>query len=375
MISMKKFMRIFSVVMILLFAVNATFILGCKNDKEQEQGKVLLSFESEKELQSMTLYREINKVEVNREKDYITDGEGSLRICPNLEPLDGVYPSSYIAFLGGGKYFTKTNLNDVNCLSVDVYNPSTSDYFLVWGVRGNDSTSYIIKSGWNKLYKYVDREMLYANNEGYVEMISFFFEGREESLGNLDVYLDNIRYYETAETFEKLSVSAKEIIRFENKVEKNVFEVQKKSGDVTAECVLSINQDLRFIKSGTGSLKITAGSSAAEVVDKPVLKALGSNLPDFNNYRNDGWYFTMPVFNGSKNIVSCSLQFSSPLESYYYAFEIAPMSWAKESEKISVDHIKAQFAGDGIDVQSITVKFEGLKAGDSVYIDCIGVTK
>ena len=36
---------------------------------------------------------------------------------------------------------------------------------------------------------------------------------------------------------------------------------------------------------------------------------------------------------------------------------------------------KAQFAGEGLDIQSITIKFEGLQATESVYIDRIGVIK
>ena len=372
---MKKLVKILSIVLILLFTVNAVLLTGCKKDNNENKGEVLLSFESVKEIQSMTLYSGINKVEVNKETAYITDGIGSLRICPKVDAVDGVYESSYIAFLGGGKYFTKTNFNYVECLSVDIYNPSASDYTLVWGVRGNDSTTYTVKSGWNTFYKYVDREMLYASNEGYVKLISFFFEGREESLGELDIYIDNLRYYETSIEFEKNSNAGNQLIKFEDSVDKNLFEVQKKSGDVLAECVLTINRDYRFIKTGTGSLKITAGNGLSQVADKPVLKILGSDLPDLSKYRNDGWYFTMPVYNGSANTISCSLQFSSPLEEYFYAFEIAPNSWAKESEKISVDFIKEQFAGDGIDVQSITVKFEGLGSGESVYIDCIGVIK
>ncbi len=372
---MKELRKISNLILVFLLSLSVCSFVACKENNNSTDGKVLLSFESVKEIQSMTLYRGINKAEVNKDAKYVTEGASSLRICPNLEAVDGVYESSYIAFLGGGKYFTKTNFNDVFCLSVDVYNPSAENYSMVWGVRGNDSSSYVVKSGWNTFYKYVDREMLYSNNEGYVKLISFFFEGREESFGALDVYLDNIRYYETATNFDKNVSYSKEIIRFENKVEKNVFEVQKKSGDVLAECTLTINEDIRFLKSGTGSLKITAGNSLSDVADKPVLKALGSDLPDLNKYRNDNWYFTMPVFNATERVISCSIQFTSPLEQYYYAFEIAPMSWAKESEKISVDHIKSQFAGDGIDVQSITVKFEGIIPGESVYIDSIGVTK
>ena len=371
---MKKIAKFLSLVLILLL-LSSTSLFACSFGKNASNGKVLLSFESVKEIQSMTLYRGINKVEVNKNKDYIVDGNSSLRVCPNSNIVDGVYESSYIAFLGGGKYFTKTNFNDVKCLSVDIYNATENDLLLVWGVRGNDSSSYIVKSGWNKFFKYIDRELLYSNNEGYVKQISFFFEGREENLGMLDVYIDNVRYYETDIEFEKTQVSAQELIRFDNKVEKNIFEVLKKSGDVLAECVLTINNDIRYLKSGSGSLKITAGNKLAETVDKPVLKILGSDLPDFDKYRNDGWSFTMPVFNGGQNTISCSLQFSSPLEDFYYAFEIAPMSWAKESEKISVDHIKSQFAGDGIDIQSITIKIEGLRAGESAYIDCIGVIK
>ena len=371
---MKKIVKILCLVLV-LFTLSSTTLSACSNNQNSADGKVLLSFESVKEIQSMTLYRGINKVEVNKNSNYVIDGNSSLRVCPNSDSIDGVFESSYIAFLGGGKYFTKTNFNDVNCLSVDIYNATQNDLLMIWGVRGNDSSSYVVKSGWNKFFKYIDRELLYANNEGYVEQISFFFEGREESLGMLDVYIDNVRYYETNIEFEKNLVTTQEIIRFDNKVEKNVFEVLKKSGDVMAECVLTINNDLRYLKSGSGSLKITAGNKLAETVDKPVLKILGSDLPDFDKYRNNGWSFTMPVFNGSNNTISCSIQFSSPLEDFYYAFEIAPNSWAKESERISVDHIKSQFAGDGLDIQSITIKLEGLCAGESVYIDSIGVIK
>ena len=159
------------------------------------------------------------------------------------------------------------------------------------------------------------------------------------------------------------------------KWKKNIFEAQKKSGDASAECLLSINNDLAYVKSGTRSLKITAGLNEKVIPDKPVFKVMASNLPDFNKYLNNGWFFTMPVYNDSDRIISCSLQFTSTLEDYFYAFEIAPHSWAKESEKISMDLIKAQFAGAGLDIQSITIKFEGLQATESVYIDCIGVIK
>ena len=363
--------------------ITAVLALGCgvfpsscaKKKTDVADGELLLSFESAKEIQSMTMYRGIDKAELNKDASFITDGQKSFRLCPKAAPVDGKYESSYIAFLGGGKYFQKTNFEDVHYLSVDFYNPTQYDYNLVWGVRGNDSDSYTIKSGWNTLYKYIDREMLYADNQGFVELISFYFEGRSADEGGLDVYMDNIRYYTTNEKFEKLSLSKQEIIGFERKVEKNIFEAQKKSGDASAECLLSINNDLAYVKSGTRSLKITAGLNEKVIPDKPVFKVMASNLPDFNKYLNNGWFFTMPVYNDSDSIISCSLQFSSTLEDYYYAFEIAPHSWAKESERIGMDAIKEHFAGAGLDIQSITIKFEGLQATESVYIDCIGVIK
>ena len=369
---MKKSVKCLIFILSLILTFSA--LGACDQDKNNPYnvGEVLLSFESEKEIQSMTVYRGINKVELNKEEKFISHGKRSLRICPETEISDGIYESSYIAFLGGGKYFTKTDFNDVLYLSVDIYNPSQQKFNMVWGVRGNDSDYCEICGGWNTVYKYIDREMLYAYNSGYVELLSFYFEGNEVSL---DVYIDNIRYYITDSDFEKSTVSAKEIIEFEKSVEKNIFSVQKKSGDATAECVLSINNDLRYVKNGLSSLKVTAGTIGTSNPDKPILKVMGSDLPDFDKYRNVGWYFTMPVYNGGKNIVSCSIKFSAPLEDFDYTFEIAPLSWAKESEKISVDFIKDQFSGDGLDIQSITIRFERLAAGESVYIDRIGVRK
>ena len=373
---MKAIKKCISFITAMVSGLCGACLIGCNQDASNAfEGELLLSFENVKEVQSMTVYRGINKAEMNKDKKFITEGERSFRLCPKASPVDGQYESSYIAFLGGGKYFSKTNFEDVAYLSVDFYNPTEYAYSLVWGVRGNDSDSYTVKSGWNTLYKYIDREMLYANNQGFVELISFYFEGRSEAEGALDVYMDNVRYYSTDEAYEKLTVAKKEVIGFESGVERNIFEVQKKSGDASAECILSINNDLVYVKTGTRSLKITAGANALIIPDKPVLKVLGSNLPDLNEYLNDGWFFTMPIYNGGAQTVSCSLLFSSALEEYHYAFEIAPHSWAKESEKISMDTIKAQFAGEGLDIQSITVKFEGLQATESVYIDRIGVIK
>ena len=373
---MKGIKKYISLLITLVATCSGTFSAGCNSALSNSfDGEVLLSFENVKEIQSMTLYRGIDKAELNKDMNFVSDGTKSFHLCPKTAPIDGEYESSYLAFLGGGKYFSKTNFEDVSYLSVDFYNPTEYDYNLVWGVRGNDSDSYTIKSGWNTLYKYIDREMLYTNNQGFVEMISFYFEGRSEAEGALNVYMDNVRYYLTEEKFDKLSVSKQELVGFEKDVERNIFEVQKKSGDASAECILSINSDLFYVKTGTRSLKITAGLSSSVVPDKPILKILGSNLPNLNDYLNDEWYFTMPIYNDGDRVISCSLQFSSALESYYYAFEIAPHSWAKESEKISVDKIKAQFAGEGLDIQSITIKFEGLQATESVYIDRIGVIK
>ena len=271
---MKKTVRILSLILVLVLFVA---LFGCNKKQEDSNAQVLLSFESAKELQSMTLYRGINKVELNKDTAFITHGTRSLRICPKSEVIDGVYESSYIAFMGGGKYFSKTDFNDVNCLSVDIYNPTNESFYLVWGVYGNDSDYYEIKKGWNTLYKYVDREMLYADNQGYVKLISFYFEGREEEKGSLDIYMDNLCFYTTDAPFEKLTVTAKQIIGFETSVEKNVFEVQKKSGDATAQCVLSINKDLTFVRTGTGSLKITAGNKTAEYPDKIVFNTENSS--------------------------------------------------------------------------------------------------
>lgn len=376
---MKLLKRLSALVVAGLLTASCAALVGCGDDTDKTErdltGNVLLSFETATELQTMTLYRGIDKAELNKDEKFITDGTRSLRLCPRSEAVDGYYEDSYIAFLGTGKCFEKTNFDDVDYLSIDMYNPTDYEYTVVWGVRGNDSDTYTVKSGWNTLYKYVDRELLYANNQGYVEMISFFFEGREENKGKLDVYMDNVRYYTAPNGFEKILLSSKETIGFENKVEKTVFSVEKKSGVASAECILSINNDLRYVKTGTSSLKVTAGTSTSQNPDKPVLKAVNDNLPDFNKYLNDGWYFTMPVYNDSDETISCSLQFTSALEDYYFAFEIAPHSWGAESEKISLDAIKSNFAGEGLDVQSITVKIEGLKATKSVYIDRIGVIK
>ena len=371
--------KLFFTTLLTLTCICGTLFCGCDKTKETKAtntGEILLSFESVREISSMTIYKGVNKAEFNRDEKYISDGKASFRLCPKVSPKEGKYEDAYVAFYGtNSSFFTKTNFSDCNYLSVDVYNPSQTDYQLVWGATGLDNDFYTVKPGWNTLYKYIDRAMLDYRNKGYIELLSFSFGGRTEKEGALDVYIDNIRYYQTEQPFEKFQPTGKELINFSNSIESCLFTVENQSASLLARCRLTNNKDPRYFITGTGSLQVTAGLGEVEYPDKPLLSIDRSLLPDFSKYLNDGWYFTLPIYNGCDSAVTCVLTFASAIGEYSLTFNIPANSWGEEYARIGVDFIKSQFAGSGLDIAKISIRFEGMEAGESVYIDCIGVTK
>ena len=288
---MKKFL-----ICILSAALCFSFAAGCTggNDGETSSKKVLLStFSGLEELRSFKCYSYFNKVEVNDNEEYVTDGNTSAKFT-----VDGEGGIPEVSIFTGTKWLQKKDFSDVQALSVDVFNASekirSMQFSFMTRYAGTTRSEYTGKEfdlvpGYNKIVMNIDREV--ASQACFidkVEYIKFAFESGHDD--PYVIYMDNLQAHLTDEPLPQVSKEYKEgeLLFFDDKVDRYYVSPSLEMALATHAQGISINRDKKFIKSGTGSLKITPAvdTSAGSNNYSPGIQITGDPLSrlDFSEY-------------------------------------------------------------------------------------------
>ncbi len=293
--------KIISILLVLLTLLSFT---SCKKPSENtSSNRVLLStFSSLEELRSFKCYSYLNKLELNTDKNYVTDGETSAKVY--IDGENGGVPE--ISIFTDTKWTNKKDFSDVQALSVEIYNTSNvvrkMKFSFMTRYSGATRAEYVgnefeLQPGYNKIILNLDREV--ASQACYitkVEYIKFTFENGHENPYVL--YIDNLQAHITKEALPVVTkeYQENELLFFDDKVDRYYITPSLEMALATHAQGISINRNKKFVRTGTGSLKITPAvdTSIGSNQHSPGIQLTGDPVTrlDFSEYSALEFYVT-----------------------------------------------------------------------------------
>ena len=371
------------IVMLTLSFVMCIFQTGVyAEDGQNENGSLLLGFESEKEIIATMMYGGINKSELSDR--YVTEGKYSLHLCPvyiEEKASDEFYNDSYVAIYNGS-YAEKTKFLDCEYLSIDIYNPSATDYTMLWTVDGDYDKTYTLKPGWNTLYKYISRQTLKITSNGNIGRMSLRFVGRKGAEGALDLYIDNLRYYTTDVEYvpyEAADNMLEKGFTFNDEADLRFFVYQGKILSEFSKPLYEINSDFRYCQSGNRSLKVTFRQDKNGIMDTTWFRTIDNVLGDLSAYvGGENYYISTAIYNAYDYPISCTVILFSNYndEAYGRNVQIPANSWSSEEDsRIYFNDLDEHFTGTGLDIMTICYYFDHIKTPGCIYVDSLNIKK
>lgn len=290
------------IIAIILTLLTCLGLVACGGDSSSNNKVTLSSFSSIAELRSFKCYNYMNKLEVNTEKDYVTDGKTSAKLT--IDGENGGVPELYI--FTDTKWNTKKDFSDVQALSVDVFNASTQAHTMKFsfvtrysGITRSEYTGkeFTLAPGYNKIIMNVDREV--ASQACFitkVEYIKFVFENGHAN--PYVIYMDNLQAHLTKESLPTVTKEYKEneLLFFDDKVDRYYVSPSLEMAMATHAPAISINRNKKYVRSGTGSLKITPAVDLSQGSNtySPGIQITGDPLMrmDFSEYSSLEFYIT-----------------------------------------------------------------------------------
>ncbi len=277
-----------------MVAMTSCFV-GCSGGEktpaatENKDVVVLSSFNEVRELRSFKYSSYFGKVSLNTDEKYITEGEKSAKLLVDTRSKTAVSMD----------IFTNTAWNNfsdftkVQALTMDVFNPSEETRSLEMGfttrTTGVDRMSYsnkefTLKPGKNTVVLVLDRAM--AKDTCYidkVEYIHFEFPIAEE---RYELYVDNLCAHLTEEPVEsKEKVYAdSEILFFNDSADKGFVAFDSNYTSSGSAVTVSMNRNPKYIKEGTGSIKMQMGVCTSDTYTAVSIKGAPMDRLDLTNY-------------------------------------------------------------------------------------------
>lgn len=316
------------------------------------------AFDSQKDLNTIDLFGHLGRAELNADKKYIKQGEGSLKVIVDANPLKNGLPTIWQG-LDQTPILRKsyTDFTEVTHVTVNVYNAQASKGAFAISLvtdKGQGEvkeqttrTWYDLEPGWNKIvYKPVTQTIPFdGSGKKYVEIISFSFERDSE---DTIYYMDDLKVYRSG-----TPVPETDDIRVFNEIASfdqawQVLSVERFSW--TREDVqpkVEQNVDLAYTSTGRGgSLKLTFPENTGNVtwpgVLLPEIFFTNRNLSSFS----DDDYFCIDVYTpaNAKAMDYLDIIFTGEdLQEtrYYYAEQnkLTPGVW--QTFKFSVKELRA----------------------------------
>ena len=366
---------LFSIVMTVEAVLPAEAAATSNSDDNTLESETLIDFEDTKQTLASIRISGIARAELCNDKTYVTQGKQCLHICPSQEEIeDGSYYSGSTFFL----YPRKKSYLDAEYVAVDIYNPTEYSRAVVFSY-GEFFKEYTIEPGENTIWCWIDRARLDYSNSGIVKDFILSFRGESKETGSLDLYIDNFRCYYAKVDYKK----------YTNDFTQNTWYSFEETGDLVnfyyhgtlistfSRPVFSINRDIRYIKSGSGSLQVDFRNTLSGVQDTRSFRTRDNMLGDLNQYLDnlEGYYLGFPIYNPNSCDITCSVRiFSNYNDESYSTYTTIPAgSWSDSDFVISLADLKAKFTGSGFDIMTIAFSIGGLPDGGTIYLDSIGV--
>ena len=195
--------------------------------------------------------------------------------------------------------------------------------------------------------------------------------------GNEVLYVDNVSLIFTEEEYKPYDFTAvyKDNLAFgyENYAE-SITTIDLGGFDsLFSRARTSINKDKRFISQGEGSLRVEFFKSPKDkLVDNTLIRTYDKILPDFDDYVDGNWSLTVDIFNATDKTLEFELKIFATVddETCSISLNVPANSWAdKDLIKMPISLIKEHFTSEQIKVLTVVYGFNGVEAGDVVYVD------
>lgn len=250
----------------LILCTGMVTFAACKTEEPSESSKnrvTVSTFGEVKELRNFVYSTTFGKAELNKDLNYVSDGETSGKFT-----VASGSGTASIKIFCDTVWNNKCDYTDVKALSVDVFNPNTEEKIvrISFTTRKSYTTrstyiekTYALKPGKNFLIYEFDRGI--ASNICYmdkVEYISFEFDKASEPYV---IYMDNLEAHLTDESVSERSKvngtneEGEELFFFDDITDLFGCKINLNMAVELESPELSICRDKRYIRSGTGSLK------------------------------------------------------------------------------------------------------------------------
>ena len=225
--------------------------------------KLIEDFETFRDCTDNIIYGNyFGKFEVNTQADYVTNGNGSIR----LNPMGDTFLSKGLPNMQIRLQDADRNLTKLKRVTADFYNATDHDYeigvFFKVGriVEANTPiTKILLKKGqWTKVGKTIDTAVIsLCNDMTDVNSVCFEFELCTDKSKPNDIYMDNVRFEFSDKTPQpvEMTLNENEFCSFDKLYQKEVFIEDYYAVMSDYNFKLSLNSDLAYSKKGK-SLKM-----------------------------------------------------------------------------------------------------------------------
>lgn len=281
------------------------------------------------EIRFIGYYNTFGKAALNKNKDYITSGQHSLKL--NIHGSKGMgqtyYPTMFIYTTQPNNLLNKKDYRDVESFSMDVFNNSDRDIKIYAGFRNDETevqsskTEFVLKKqAWTKIHLPFIRESLsQAFDISQIDVIFFMFENLQKGQSVPEVYFDNLI---ARKVNSKLSSYNKErengeLYKFDHLSDVQAMYTRGIFQFWQGNAILSHNTDISRAIAGN-SLKIVSKAFAVNpytgVNDAPVFGFKGDTLKGVDLTGFD--YVQFSIFNDSGRDYNWAFYIDSDTVSY-----------------------------------------------------------
>lgn len=372
-----RMIKLLSVVLGLL--VLCGLAVGCKEEKketETTQEYVLCGFESKKELLSI-VYNFFGKIELESGDTYVKEGENCAKITTEIPVRESKGTDLSMVFITGTQYIEKTDFSDTVAFEVDILNATESPIAFSMTLNVNTILGYFtLEKGENHLVVPVNRECYDLRS---VNTLEFWFEGKDaEVVDPYELYIDNFVAIVAEDKVNQktYSFAGDTPFRFENEYEiAGVMDYMGSVESVFTKPRYSLNRDLQYILTGTGSMRIDFFSKSTGGMDSLGFRSVvGTSDLSWNEYDYASTYLSFDMYNPTdKNITIELAIFTKTNESIGKSIALPANSWTDPLEaRMLLKDILDMTVGDKLDIMTIVFNVIGLDGtGDSLYLDNI----
>lgn len=382
---MKKAIKILTLALAAVMCVSSAAACGSKEESTAND-TVVFGFNEKRDMASI-YYLNFNKVTLNTDSAYVSEGTGSYLLEKKTVSeyyADILAGSSFIEFHDGFA-IDKIEYDNLSYFSIDAYNPQTGDMFAATRINDGAVTQYTLNPGWNTLYVYVDREDLAIVGDEKIEKVRFYFDYDVSKDDEFKVYVDNFRMWTTdipAETANTGNAIGEDYIyEFKYASELQTVSATMTSPNISDAAKITINKESRFTNSQSTSLKIEYKHHDDTAVFNSTVAFKDENMgPKLRKYETiEGSYMSFNIYNDGDTDLVCHLRAKGDLINapYVQTFVIPARGWIKDA-KVMISDLKAfyaQYSDVIMDVTALSFDIVGLKDGVNVYFDAIKVVK